>query len=550
MDYFSNLPAELFAEVIDNLVPCIGPYKALRLRTVNKRFNDAILYSIFDNPAINWYRDPGIYTDHYDFRQMTAPLSSRMLFAQIKRNPDRTHILSAICRAAKACALDEYGQQTYEQQLENTRTLCEAVAYHLRPTHIMAIYPCSCLPHTISPDLQNAFCATIFLGNISMIRTLLAKGADVNADNTYFSRPLQLAIIRGRLDIVQLLLDHGADANAIAASGKSWWPPAIRYYRETKTCYWSSDGSPLRVACLAGQDHIVHVLLQPRYEVATSGVEYEAAIMAATLSGHTHLVALLIEKTGQPLASKLRQNIFWEASYYGRESIVQLMIDNGMDVNARRSWRWFRHLTALQIAASRNRANVIRLLLNNGAQDQYISRPSGGTALLIAVDGGHEEAVQVLLDHGGDLNSQLHKEALQRAAIKGQTHMIQFLLRMGADFNAPYDPLLGTSINRPSPYDSDLTVGEMTLSMAVERDNEQAVRVLAKAGVRLRPAMFGQKGVMQAPISGIVETLLETGAVTTELLEYARTLDPPNRNRSMSAHEQKKWKTRDWYGKY
>ena len=52
-----------------------------------------------------------------------------------------------------------------------------------------------------------------------MVRTLLAKGAEVNAKTRAGLTPLMLATLRGKPDVVQALLANGADVNATTNSG-------------------------------------------------------------------------------------------------------------------------------------------------------------------------------------------------------------------------------------------------------------------------------------------------------------------------------------------
>jgi hypothetical protein len=49
--------------------------------------------------------------------------------------------------------------------------------------------------------------------NVEAVKTLLAKGADVNAKTEYGATPLFFACDRGHAEIVKILLEHGADAN-------------------------------------------------------------------------------------------------------------------------------------------------------------------------------------------------------------------------------------------------------------------------------------------------------------------------------------------------
>jgi ankyrin repeat protein len=59
------------------------------------------------------------------------------------------------------------------------------------------------------------------------------------------------------------------------------------------------------------------------------------------------------------------------ACYHGYTDIIQLLFDNGVDVNAcgraRGNWGRQAYGTALQTACSRGKTNIVQLLLDNGA---------------------------------------------------------------------------------------------------------------------------------------------------------------------------------------
>jgi hypothetical protein len=62
-----------------------------------------------------------------------------------------------------------------------------------------------------------------FVGDVAKARLLIDHGADINAiDEEYCSTPLAFAARWGRLDVVNLLLEHSADPNS---SGAPWATP-------------------------------------------------------------------------------------------------------------------------------------------------------------------------------------------------------------------------------------------------------------------------------------------------------------------------------------
>ncbi|KAK4220982.1 ankyrin repeat-containing domain protein, partial [Podospora fimiseda] len=64
----------------------------------------------------------------------------------------------------------------------------------------------------------NALQAASSEGHQEIVKLLLDKGADVNAQGGFYGNALQAASSEGHQQIVKLLLDKGADVNAHGSS--------------------------------------------------------------------------------------------------------------------------------------------------------------------------------------------------------------------------------------------------------------------------------------------------------------------------------------------
>jgi len=112
------------------------------------------------------------------------------------------------------------------------------------------------------------------LGLEEIVRLLLDKGADVNAQGGEYGNALQAAASNGHEGIVRLLLDEGADVNAQGG-----------FY-----------GNALQVAAYEGHEGIVRLLLNEGADVNAQGGVYGNALQAAASRGHEGIVRLLLDK--------------------------------------------------------------------------------------------------------------------------------------------------------------------------------------------------------------------------------------------------------------
>jgi ankyrin repeat protein len=119
-----------------------------------------------------------------------------------------------------------------------------------------------------------------------------------------------------------------------------------------------------------------------------------------------------------------------KAALYGQVDIVRALLDSGADINARTiisDW------TPLMAAASEGKTAVVQILLDRGA-DINARSPSGNTALMVAARNGQVATLQILLERGADVNERTPDgvSTLSAAAAFGQLHSVRLLLNQGA----------------------------------------------------------------------------------------------------------------------
>ena len=229
-------------------------------------------------------------------------------------------------------------------------------------------------PNDVAPPLYYASCA----GLIRSVRLLIDKGVDINASGGSYGNALQAASWSGYIEIVRLLLDNGADVNAQGG-----------YY-----------GNALQAASRGGTIEIVRLLLDNRADINAQGGCYQNALQAAIRDSNIEIVRLLLEN-GADVNSRggYYKNALQAAIIDSNIEIVRLLLDNRADVNA-----WSEgYSNAVQAAAE---------------MPQWSQR---------ARTGDRVKVFQMLLDEGGDVNS----EVLKAVALRRDENMFQILLNHG-----------------------------------------------------------------------------------------------------------------------
>jgi ankyrin repeat protein len=109
-----------------------------------------------------------------------------------------------------------------------------------------------------------ALYAASLQGHEKVVELLLGKGADVNAEGGYYGTALHGASARGNEKVVELLVGKGADVNALNGG----------------------SGTPLYAASARGHEKVVELLLGKGADVNAISGRYGTALYVASYKGH------------------------------------------------------------------------------------------------------------------------------------------------------------------------------------------------------------------------------------------------------------------------
>ncbi len=209
----------------------------------------------------------------------------------------------------------------------------------------------------------------------------LANKPDANGNP-----PLHFALCRNNIKIIQLLVDAGAEVNALDSNGFS----------------------PMHHAATNKNKAVIELLIahHAKIDVTARNLDGWTPLHCAASAGNKPILALLLDKgaridggiipiASEPNASEPRTTPLYDAVKSGHFATAEYLLAKGANPIAKGSV----HYSPLDKAVENRDLDLIRLLLANGAgSDSEIAFPR-------ALQSGDRELVEVFLKHGIDVKN-------------------------------------------------------------------------------------------------------------------------------------------------
>ncbi len=270
---------------------------------------------------------------------------------------------------------------------------------------------------------------------------------DIDEPDEHGMTPLYLAIFCGSENIVEFLIQEGANLDLPNAEGKT----------------------PLYLAIKSNYKKVAQLLIErgANVDLPNSRRDQEYPLYIAAKNGHADVARLLIEKGANVNRSTLYDKTSLHiAAENGHVDIVEILIEKGAEIDLLYNLEY----TPLHLAAANGHAGIVKVLIEKGAKLGLFDNVDH-TPLHLAAKNGHADVVKVLIEKGVDLNSvdYYKRTPLYCAAEAGHVDVARLLIERGAN------------VNRAN------NVGRTPLHYFAEKGNADVVRLLIEKGANVDP---------------------------------------------------------------
>ncbi|KAH8726741.1 hypothetical protein GQ44DRAFT_613477, partial [Phaeosphaeriaceae sp. PMI808] len=173
----------------------------------------------------------------------------------------------------------------------------------------------------------------------ALLATMKAKESPVNSKDGIQNMPLHYAVQNGHMEVVKLLLEHGAEVDSKGSEGRtplSWaaeegYEAVVKLLLEHGAEVDSKDNNsrtPLSWAAKGGYEVVVKLLLEDGVEVDTKDNYSRTPLSWAAKGGYEAVVKLLLEHGAEADTKDKsgRTPLFW-AALYRKEAVVKLLLE-------------------------------------------------------------------------------------------------------------------------------------------------------------------------------------------------------------------------------
>lgn len=336
-----------------------------------------------------------------------------------------------------------------------------------------------------------------------MLWMLLAGASAEDAGLAQGETLMSVAAAAGQLKAMQLLKCFGAtvmDARVRRAAIEHNNTQIVDYLLNSGVSAKAEDEtseSPLLLAVRLGFVEVAQRLLAHGAN-PERGSQSTSAWMQALQDGNAQMVRMMLEQGPETLKQQKKLNTsLLLAAQQGSCDVVRVLVEFGADINVESGRK---KITPLIAAAAAGRTEAVRLLQELGADVNAVSG-AGQTALMLAAYHGDEAMMNALLDAGADLHA---------SSVMGNTAILAAAKRK--HYRAVH--ILREREQAPVSKTEEQLKREAELLNAVAENNVHQANLLLRDGAEAH-VRVGEEGIpllMLAPSIEMQDELLARGA--------------------------------------
>lgn len=313
---------------------------------------------------------------------------------------------------------------------------------------------------------------------LSIIKSLLSEGADVNYLTSNGNNALAIASCKGAPEIIKFLIESGADINQN---------------------HYDDSFIPLVKAVQCGNLEVIQVLASNKNLDKNL---LEVALVEAASRNNIEAAKLLIKNGADPnrVTSRKKLPLLVAADRYYPE-MVDLLLENGADPNKTVG----RSGPALMEVAHKKGTrgyHIVSSLIEAGA-DPYYEHNNGRNPFIETVWDNNIHAINIILSNGPKINPQKLSEAYKIARKRGLTKIIDILEGYGADHNITQQKTLGLTNDESKKITSCINLykevaqiecisNQLKMGADINTRNSQGVPLLVAAAAERKHAIVRQ----------------------------------------------------------
>lgn len=344
----------------------------------------------------------------------------------------------------------------------------------------------------VNTENVSALSCAVYFNKIKLVEILLSKGANVNLKSNFYygQTPLIIASKYGTYDLVNLLLNYGADPNLLGKDNVSPLHSASDKPLTTPHYKRRTEDSGL----------ITELLIQKGANIEHKNNKHETPLHTAIINNDINSVLVLLKQGASTIDWKIKTNFKSLNSFYHSKPLSQKAVEEQIK---------HKKITDLLEKKEAEQKKQIELFVREKIKAGNINKKNeyGNTKLHNSIKKKNTDLSKVLIKEGASLNVRDTKgyTPLHLAIIRNEIEIVDILIKKGVNINSKSNEKT-TPLHLAAYYGREIIVEKLIqndaildlkdiydmtpLEYAQEKKNSNVINLLEKNGVYLKMIKF------------------------------------------------------------